>query len=71
MRRTRQANQEGLTDMERAIHEAMEAGALGLSTGLEFEPGRSATTDEIVRLAAVAGRHGGYYASHIRNLLRA
>ena len=28
-------------------------------------------TDEIVRLAAVAGRHGGYYASHIRNLLRA
>ena len=40
MRWTRQANQEGLT-MERAVHEAMEAGALGLSTGLEFEPGRS------------------------------
>lgn len=53
--------------MERTVHEAMEAGALGLSTGLEFEPGRSATIEEIIRLAKVAGRYGGCYASHIRN----
>jgi len=53
--------------MESALREAMEAGALGLSTGLEFEPGRSATTEEITRLAKVAGEYGGFYASHIRN----
>ena len=53
--------------MERLVHEAMQAGALGLSTGLEFEPGRTATTDEIIRLAQAAGQYGGCYASHIRN----
>jgi len=53
--------------MERAVHDAMQAGALGLSTGLEFEPGRAAPTEEIVRLTRVAGQYGGLYASHIRN----
>ena len=45
----------------------MDAGALGLSTGLEFNPGRSAPTDELVRLNKVVGRYGGYYTSHVRN----
>jgi N-acyl-D-amino-acid deacylase len=53
--------------MRRLVREAMEAGALGLSTGLEFEPGRLATMDEIVALARVAGEYRGYYTSHIRN----
>jgi N-acyl-D-amino-acid deacylase len=53
--------------MERMVREALEAGALGFSTGLEFEPGRLATTEEITRLAGVAGEYRGYYASHIRN----
>jgi N-acyl-D-amino-acid deacylase len=53
--------------MESLVHEAMSAGALGLSTGLEFEPGRAASTREVIRLARVAGQHGGCYASHIRN----
>ena len=53
--------------MQRLVREAMEAGALGLSTGLEFEPGRLATMEEIVDLASVAGEYGGYYTSHIRN----
>jgi N-acyl-D-amino-acid deacylase len=53
--------------MRRLVREAMEAGALGLSTGLEFDPGRLATMDEIVDLARVAGAARGYYASHIRN----
>ncbi|MBI2942267.1 MAG: amidohydrolase family protein [Chloroflexi bacterium] len=56
-----------LRAMEGYVREAMEAGALGLSTGLEFEPGRMAPTEEIVRLARVAGEYGGHYASHIRN----
>jgi N-acyl-D-amino-acid deacylase len=53
--------------MESLLRESMDAGVLGLSTGLEFEPGRWATTEEIVRLAKVVGEYDGYYASHIRN----
>jgi N-acyl-D-amino-acid deacylase len=53
--------------MECYVREAMEAGALGMSSGLEFEPGRSATTEELIRLAKVAGEYDGYYTSHTRN----
>jgi N-acyl-D-amino-acid deacylase len=53
--------------MQGHVREAMEAGALGMSTGLEFEPGRRATTEEVVQLAQVVGEFDGYYASHIRN----
>jgi predicted NBD/HSP70 family sugar kinase len=45
--------------MRRLVREAMEAGALGFSTGLEFDPGRLATMEEIVALAAVAGDTAG------------
>src|SRR5579871_1515801 len=53
--------------MEVYVAEAMHAGALGLSTGLEFNPGREAPTAEIVRLNRVVGRYGGHYTSHVRN----
>ena len=53
--------------MQAHVAEAMEAGAMGLSTGLEFEPGRRASTEEVVRLAQVVGEYNGYHASHIRN----
>ncbi len=53
--------------MEGYVAEAMHAGALGLSTGLEFKPGREAPTEEIVRLNKVVGRYGGHYTSHMRN----
>ncbi len=56
-----------LAAMKGFVREAMEAGAVGLSSGLEFEPGRLAPTEELVRLAAVVGRYGGMYSSHIRN----
>src|SRR4029453_8019800 len=46
--------------------DGIEDGAWGLSTGLIYPPGSYATTDEIVELATVAGRHRGFYASHIR-----
>jgi N-acyl-D-amino-acid deacylase len=60
-------SEEQLQHMEILLRESMEAGVLGLSTGLEFEPGRWATTDEIVHLARIVGEYDGYYASHIRN----
>ena len=53
--------------MDRLMREAMEAGALGMSTGLEFNPGREATTAELVRLNAIAGEYDGIYTSHVRN----
>jgi N-acyl-D-amino-acid deacylase len=53
--------------MRRLVIEGMEAGALGLSTGLVYEPGRYASTGEIVAIAQDVGAAGGVYASHIRN----
>jgi N-acyl-D-amino-acid deacylase len=62
-----QATEQELRAMEDFVREAMHAGALGLSTGLEFNPGRIAPTDELVRLNKVVGEYDGYYTSHIRN----
>jgi len=45
----------------------MAAGALGLSSGLEYDPGIYSATDELVALARVAARHGGRYISHVRS----
>ncbi|HEX9016382.1 MAG TPA: amidohydrolase family protein, partial [Chloroflexota bacterium] len=61
------AREEQMRVMEDLVREAMDAGVLGMSTGLEFEPGRTAPTSEIVRLAKVVGERHGMYVSHIRN----
>jgi N-acyl-D-aspartate/D-glutamate deacylase len=55
-----------LEAMRREVSEAMDAGAVGLSTGLIYAPGMYADTAEIVALAEEAARAGGIYASHIR-----
>jgi len=55
-----------LRQMKAYVDEAMRAGAFGMSTGLVYPPGCFAATDEIVELAKVVARHGGFYASHIR-----
>ena len=59
------AEQQGA--MERVVEEAMEQGARGLSTGLYYPPGYYAQTEEVIGLARAAARHGGIYASHVRN----
>ncbi len=56
-----------LKKMEELVDKAMKDGTWGLSTGLIYNPGTYAKTDEIVALAKVAAKHGGMYASHIRN----
>lgn len=56
-----------LNDMKEATAQAMDDGALGISTGLIYSPGCFAKTDEIVALTKVAAEKGGIYASHIRN----
>ncbi len=56
-----------VTHMAGWVAEGMEAGAVGFSTGLVYEPGRYSTIGEIAALATVAGGYRGVYASHIRN----
>ena len=56
-----------LAKMEALVDKAMKDGTFGLSTGLIYNPGTYAKTDEVAALAKVAAKHGGLYASHIRN----
>ena len=49
------------------VDTAMRQGALGLSSSLVYAPAFYATTAELVALAQAAARHGGIYATHIRN----
>jgi len=56
-----------LDEMCAHVDEAMESGAVGLSSGLFYPPGCYAGTDEVVALAEVATEHGGFYATHMRS----
>jgi N-acyl-D-amino-acid deacylase len=49
------------------MEEEMRAGALGLSSGLEYDPGAYSKTAELVALAKVAAAHHGLYISHVRD----
>ena len=62
----RAPNRGEMRSMKAHVEEAMAAGAFGMSTGLVYPPGCFAATEEIVELAKVVARHGGFYASHIR-----
>ncbi|MCC7054280.1 MAG: D-aminoacylase [Gemmatimonadaceae bacterium] len=53
--------------MAALVDSAMQQGALGLSTGLEYVPATYATLDELVALADVAARSGGLYVTHMRD----
>ena len=63
----RPATRAELDRMKQLVAEAMEQGALGLSTSLQYVPDRFASTDEIVELAKVAARSGGVYFTHQRS----
>lgn len=58
---------EQLATMKAALHQALEEGAIGFSTGLIYAPGCFAEMEEIVELAKVTAAQGGVYASHIRD----
>ncbi len=63
----RAATAREVAKMRALVADSMRAGALGLSTGLEYDPGIYSTRDEVIALAAEAGRFGGRYISHIRS----
>ncbi|MDP6606178.1 MAG: D-aminoacylase [Dehalococcoidia bacterium] len=67
----RPATGSDLGEMKAITREAMEEGAWGLSTGLDYPPGAYASTDELVELAEVSARFGGMYHTHTRGALRA
>ncbi|KPJ64548.1 hypothetical protein AMJ44_12645 [candidate division WOR-1 bacterium DG_54_3] len=58
---------EELEKIKEIVRQAMKEGAWGMSTGLEYIPGRYAATEEIIEVTRVVGEYGGVYASHQRN----
>ena len=58
-----------LQNMKALLREAMEEGAWGLSTGLDYPPGSYASTEELIELSLEAANLGGIYHTHLRNTL--
>jgi N-acyl-D-amino-acid deacylase len=63
----RKATQEEIDKMHNLLHEEMMAGAMGMSSGLEYDPMHFSTTDEIVQLAKMVKGHGGFFNAHVRD----
>jgi N-acyl-D-amino-acid deacylase len=58
-----------VANMRAMLREAMEQGAIGISSGLDYPPGAYASTDELAQLTAEAAKHGGFYHTHVRYAL--
>lgn len=63
----RPATDEEIVKMRALVRQALQEGAVGLSAGLEYEPGRWSTTDEVVELAKELPAFDGVYISHERS----
>ena len=63
----RHATPDEIEKMRQMVEQAMREGAMGLSTGLEYETGKPASTEEVITLARAASAFGGIYISHIRD----
>ncbi|MGQ0569824.1 MAG: N-acyl-D-amino-acid deacylase family protein, partial [Armatimonadota bacterium] len=66
----RPATRDEIQQMKTHVRDAMEAGARGFSTGLDYEPTTVSDLEEIVELAKVAAAYGGFYTSHVRGYSR-
>ena len=63
----RPATDSEMDQMRRLVEESLEAGAFGLSSGLEYAPGSNASRQELLELCRLAVRTNGLYATHVRN----
>src|SRR5690606_4702603 len=63
----RKATEAEVAEMARLLEQELAAGALGLSTGLEYDPGIYSDPSEVLALARVAAAAGGRYISHVRS----
>jgi N-acyl-D-aspartate/D-glutamate deacylase len=61
------ASKEQVEMMSRSLAESMEAGAFGLSTGLQYFPGNQSDTEELVTLGRTLARYDGIFTSHLRS----
>jgi N-acyl-D-amino-acid deacylase len=64
---TRTANADEIARMRDRVDEALDAGAIGVSTGLFYEPAIAATTEEVIEVCRPMSRRGGVYCTHMRN----
>ncbi len=65
--RDRKPTTDELNKMKSMVAASMAAGALGLSSGLEYTPGAYSETEELIELAKSAAPYGGIYTSHMRD----
>jgi dihydroorotase/N-acyl-D-amino-acid deacylase len=56
-----------LDEMKALVRDAMQQGAVGVSTSLQYAPAPYATTEELIALASEAAKYGGIYATHMRS----
>jgi len=63
----RPATDEEVAEMVNILEKSLEEGAFGMTTGLEYHPGKMAVHDEIVSLCKAVARVNGFYATHCRN----
>ena len=63
----KQPSPEQLAQMQALVRQAMNDGAVGVSTALEYAPAPYAKTEELIALASEAGKLGGIYSTHMRN----
>jgi len=63
----REPTSEEMEQMKQLAAKAMEQGAFGLSTGLEYFPGSFSAPEEIIAVCKAIANHGGIYATHIRS----
>ena len=60
------AEERAVAAMRSMLREAMQEGAFGVSSGLDYPPGSYASTDELAALTREAAEHGGFYHTHVR-----
>jgi N-acyl-D-amino-acid deacylase len=63
----RAATRDEIETMRAGLREALDAGAIGLSTGLYYEPANAAPTEEVIALARLLGPAGALYTTHLRD----
>ena len=63
----RAATDEEITRMCEILDNALQQGAIGLSTGLAYATAKQSSTDEVMRLAKIVHRHEGIYTTHLRD----